>query len=238
MIILAMETSTPQGGVSIIQNSKEIAHESSMRFKSHSDVLHVFIESCLKRAQLSIEDVDYFVAGNGPGSFTGVRVAGNAAKTYSYLFKKPLVVVDTLTTLACQVDEEEHRDLPITSMINAYKNMVYINQFSGRWTEIPKALHEPRAIPVRELKDYIKSPTLVVGDGYNTYKEYFPSEIKKLLIRPKSAQDYPHSTMVGLIAEHKIANKQTLDWNLYAPLYIRASEAEENLRGVLLTPLK
>jgi N6-L-threonylcarbamoyladenine synthase/tRNA threonylcarbamoyladenosine biosynthesis protein TsaB len=40
------------------------------------------------------------------------------------------------------------------------------------------------------------------------------------------------------MAEKRAQRGQTLDWKSFIPLYIRASEAEETKKGILISPLK
>ncbi|MGZ3770673.1 MAG: tRNA (adenosine(37)-N6)-threonylcarbamoyltransferase complex dimerization subunit type 1 TsaB [Bdellovibrio sp.] len=234
MKVLAMETSTLLGGVAVIIDGQIIAEESSVRQKSHSENINPFIENCLKKVGITLEQIDVFAVGQGPGSFTGIRVAANAGKTFSYCYNKPLVAIDSLMLLAQPVREIK---MPVLSIINAFKNMVYLGLFDNSGPE-PKYLKGPEAIPVRDLKNHIHQDCLVVGDGWEAYNEYFPEELKKKCHRDSRFQDYPSSATLGLMAENRAKNNLTLDWKSFVPLYIRASEAEETKKGVLITPLK
>lgn len=233
MKVLALETSTSLGGVALIIDGKVVAEESSLRQRSHSENINPFVEQCLQKAQLKLQDIDIFAVGQGPGSFTGIRVAANAGKTYSYICKKPLIAIDTLTLLAQQAQEIQK---PVLAIINAYKNMVYLGLFDITGAE-PRYLIGPSAVPVRELKNYIKSDCVVVGDGWEAYHEYFPTELKTYLIRDPRFPDEPLASTLGLMAESLAQRGLTLDWKSFTPLYIRASEAEETKKGILITPL-
>lgn len=233
MTVLALETSTLLGGVAVIKNGQVLASESSQRQKSHSEILHPFIETCLQKAGLTLTDIDVFAVGQGPGSFTGIRVAANAGKTFSYIYNKPLVTVDSLMLLATPVKS----DLPVLAMLNAFKNMVYFGLFDVSGDE-PVYLKGPLAIPVLYLKTLVSESVLVVGDGYTTYQEYFSEDLKPLLHRDAQYQDHPQAETLGLVAEKRARNHQTIEWNSFLPLYIRASEAEENKRGIVISPLK
>lgn len=234
MIILAMETSTQLGGVAVIKDGQILAMESSLRQKSHSEALNRFIQNCLEKAHLKLTDVDIFSVGQGPGSFTGIRVAANAGKTFSYIYNKPLVTIDSLRLLAAPVKSE----MPVLSIINAYKNMVYLGLFDLSKGPEPRYLQGPTAVPVQKLGDLITQDVLVVGDGYETYQEYLPENLKKRLHRDSKYADFPLSETLGLLAEKRAQASQTMEWKSFVPLYIRASEAEETKKGIVISPLK
>lgn len=234
MKILAMETSTQVGGVAVVIDGKLVAEENSLRQKTHSEIVSPFVESCLSKSGIKLEDVDAFAVGQGPGSFTGIRVAANAGKTFAYSFNKPLITIDSLMLLAEQARGSQY---PVLSIINAYKNMVYLGLFDMSGEE-PTYLKGPEAIPVRELSKHIDRDVTVVGDGWETYHEYFPEELKKKMHRDPSLLDFPHARTLALMAEKRAINGQTLDWKSFVPLYIRASEAEETKKGILISPLK
>ncbi|MGZ3779180.1 MAG: tRNA (adenosine(37)-N6)-threonylcarbamoyltransferase complex dimerization subunit type 1 TsaB [Pseudobdellovibrionaceae bacterium] len=229
-----METSTLLGGVAVIIDGQTVAEESSLRQKSHSENINPFIENCLKKAGLKLEEIDLFAVGQGPGSFTGIRVAANAGKTFAYCYNKPMVTIDSMMLLAQQA---QGSSTPVLSIINAFKNMVYLGLFDVSGEE-PLYLKGPEAVPVRDLKNHIHDNCLVVGDGWEAYIEYFPDDLKQKFHRSPELPDYPLASTLGLMAEQRAKKYQTLDWKSFVPLYIRASEAEESKKGVLITPLK
>ncbi|MGZ3743955.1 MAG: tRNA (adenosine(37)-N6)-threonylcarbamoyltransferase complex dimerization subunit type 1 TsaB [Pseudobdellovibrionaceae bacterium] len=242
MIVLAMETSTQLGGVAVIKDGQVIAAESSLRQRSHSEVLNRFVQNCLRKVMLELSDIDVFAVGQGPGSFTGIRVAANMGKSFSYIYKKPLVSIDSLVLLAASAAASAKSPLPVLSIINAYKNMVYLGLFDtakglGPSSE-PLYFHGPTAVPVQKLESLITQDVLVVGDGFETYQEYLPENLKRQLHRNDQLSDFPLAETLGLLAEKRAQQGQTIEWNSFVPLYIRASEAEENKRGIIISPLK
>lgn len=234
MKVLALETSTLVGGAALIIDGKVVAEETSLRQKTHSENINPFVDFCLAKAGLTLEDIDLFAIGQGPGSFTGIRVAANAGKTFSYSYNKPLVTIDSLMLMAAQCKPQSKK---VVSMINAYKNMVYIGIFDVSGDE-PTYLKGPEAVPVRNLKDYIQEDCVVVGDGWEAYQEYFPDELRQKLHRQTDLPDHPLAKTLGLMAEARGLKGLTLDWKSFIPLYIRASEAEETKKGILISPLK
>jgi tRNA threonylcarbamoyladenosine biosynthesis protein TsaB len=232
MKILALETSTLMGSAALIIDGKVVGEKLAHRQKSHSEVLNIFIEELLSASKINLEEIDCFAVSKGPGSFTGLRIAGNIGKTFAYVYNKPMVAIDSLTLLAAKAPG----DIPIFSMINAYKNMVYYGLFKNQ-SSFPEFTEGPNVIPVKSLGDIIKAPCLAVGDGFTTYKDYFQPEVSKFLNRNSLVPDEPLASTLGLLAMKQIQKGMTLDWKSFVPLYIRASEAEENKRGIFIPSL-
>jgi len=92
----------------------------------------------------------------------------------------------------------------------------------------------PEVIRVQNLNEYFTEKSIVAGDGFSTYQKFFPQELSEKMIRPEGIEDEPHAKVLALLAEAEIKSKQTpvLQWNELLPLYLRASEAEENLSGI------
>lgn len=238
MKVLALETSTQAGSVAVIIDGHVVAEETSLRQRSHSEIINPFVQACLAKAGLEIQDMDLFAVGEGPGSFTGIRVAGNAGKSFAYSHNKPLVAIDSLTLLAQQA-RHESAGRPVLAILNAYKNMVYLGLLDVQDPhQEPRYLVGPSAVPVRELSQHIDQDCLVVGDGWDAYHEYFPEPVTRRLFRLPTLLDLPFARTLGLMAEVRGKKQQTLDWNSFIPLYIRASEAEETKKGILISPLK
>lgn len=234
MIVLALECSTLLGTVALLRDGKLLAEARSFRQRSHSESMNSMVEDCLTQANLQLTDIDVFATGQGPGSFTGIRVAANIAKTYSYCFKKPLASLNSLENLALL---HKKAGLPVMPMINAYKNMVYTGIYSFDRAGKMQTLLPASAIPVRELRQYVNDKILCVGDGWIDYHKYFHPELTEKISRPTESQDYPTALCLGYHAANLAHEDLTQDWKSFAPLYIRASEAEETKKGIFITPL-
>tara|TARA_B110001454_G_scaffold219198_1_gene251636 strand:- start:212133 stop:212861 length:729 start_codon:yes stop_codon:yes gene_type:complete len=242
MKILALESSTAHGSVALLDSDDVKFQTSSREQKSHSEILHTFIEQGLTKLQWKIADIDLFASTIGPGSFTGIRVSINSAKSFAFVFNKPIIGVDSLLNLAhvnIDVLKNSKDTKKITCMINAYKNMVYLGQYSLNDGKISVAT-EPSVVRVQDLGTVIKDKTLVVGDGYTVYEPHFSDQIKPLSLRLAGLSDHPTAEMTGKLALKIWTEKKsnsTFEWNLITPLYLRASEAEENKKGIKYTPL-
>jgi tRNA threonylcarbamoyladenosine biosynthesis protein TsaB len=238
MIFLACETSTLLGSVSLVENGRVLAVEESMRQGSHSDVLNIFVEKVLQKSGKKLNDIDLFVSSIGPGSFTGIRISVNAIKSFAYCHKKPVMEASSLASLAFATRSSnlaaELLNLPIISMINAYKNMCYVSTHrfeNSQFLEIKK----PEVVRVQNLDQYITEKSLICGDGFSTYQKFFPQSLTEKMIRSELVSDEPHAKNIAIMASQNLL--VTKSWNELLPLYLRASEAEENLQGIKYQPL-
>jgi tRNA threonylcarbamoyl adenosine modification protein YeaZ len=238
MIILACETSTLLGSVAVIENGKILSFEKSMRQGSHSDVLNITIEKSLASANRTLADIDIFATGIGPGSFTGLRISLNTIKTFAYCLQKPVIGIDSLYNLAFQLSQlecsPEFLNLPIVSMINAYKNMVYVGTYTRSANGLT-AVKSPEVIRVQNLAGYLPARCLVSGDGFNSYQSFFQPDLLAQMIRLNIVEDEPTAQSLCLLAEKNLHLQ--IPWSQLLPLYLRASEAEENLLGIKYQPL-
>jgi tRNA threonylcarbamoyl adenosine modification protein YeaZ len=75
MKILALEFSSPQRSVAVIQGADGCAIAGSEVIESGSTAPFTMIEDALREAKLEREQIDCMVVGLGPGSYTGIRAA-------------------------------------------------------------------------------------------------------------------------------------------------------------------
>lgn len=230
MLILSSDTSTLLGSVAIHKDGQLLAEKSLMRKGSHSDALNLLIKDCLDQANLTLDKIDAFATGIGPGSFTGIRISFNTMKTFASTFTKPMAGVDSLKSLAYI---NRHQSNEICCAINAFKNMLYIARYKVVGESIIE-IQAPQVVRVQELNNFLSKPMIFVGDGYQAYENYLLKHCGDKLIRNENLHDYPTAVAVGHIAG---LENNFFHWSKLLPLYLRASEAEENLNGINFQPL-
>ena len=237
---LILETSGPLGGLALVQYQMPLGAAENNTFRewrrenSHSEVVTQYVRKALEESGWKIEDFDCFAVGVGPGSFTGIRVALNVIRTLAYSTDKPVYCFSSLKALALSTS---HQDLPIVTLTNAYKNMVYGARY--RWTKSQELVEEvsPTAWTLDKLGGLVEESSLCVGDGLAAYKDMIPKEIIDRLVRDEHQPDDPR---IAIFAPRLISDLRPEDlqpWKTAKALYIHASEAEEKLRSGLLKPL-
>ena len=107
--ILAFESSCDETSVSIIRNGYDevatvvlsqmdihalyggVVPEIASRY--HVESITLVIEECLKKANMTMEEIDAIAVTYGPGLIGSLLVGVQAAKTLAYIYNKPLVPV-------------------------------------------------------------------------------------------------------------------------------------------------
>jgi len=103
-VLLALDTSGPVGSVAVGSAGQVLALVSLTERQEHAARLVPAIDRALCAAALAPGDLTGVVVGEGPGSFTGVRVAAATAKGLARALDVPLWAVSSLTAAALVAD--------------------------------------------------------------------------------------------------------------------------------------
>src|SRR5258708_10370768 len=76
-----------------------------MAHNRHSELLVPMVRRLLERAHLAPIQMDVFAFGQGPGSFTGIRIACGVVQGLAFAAHRPVVPVPSLLALAEQSNE-------------------------------------------------------------------------------------------------------------------------------------
>ncbi|WP_138755743.1 tRNA (adenosine(37)-N6)-threonylcarbamoyltransferase complex dimerization subunit type 1 TsaB [Paenibacillus sinopodophylli] len=140
-IILALDTSTAAMAAAIVNDQDVLAEIQTLAERNHSVHVVSHIKQMLKESEINESDIEALAVGNGPGSYTGMRIAVSVAKTLAWVWNKPLVGVSSLEALAYgawhqhldanettyREAEDEHWVLPI---MDARRGQVYSSGFA------------------------------------------------------------------------------------------------------------
>lgn len=99
--ILAIDASTEVCSVAINRDNETISRYCDTP-KSHSQFLLPMIDEVLQSSAISLAELDAFAVTCGPGSFTGIRIGMGIVQGLSYATSKPIVGVNTLSSMAEQ----------------------------------------------------------------------------------------------------------------------------------------
>ncbi|MDD5611348.1 MAG: tRNA (adenosine(37)-N6)-threonylcarbamoyltransferase complex dimerization subunit type 1 TsaB, partial [Candidatus Omnitrophica bacterium] len=120
MNILAIDTTTKFLCLGVDKQGKVFQQNSDLGTR-HSEELIPRIKNLLKKAKLSIQDIDYFACSLGPGSFTGIRIGISTCKGFALGLDKPLLGIPSLDILAKNVSTKE--EALVCPLIDARRNL-------------------------------------------------------------------------------------------------------------------
>lgn len=98
--ILALDTSTASMAAAIVSGHDVLAEIQTLAERNHSVHVVSHIKEMLLGSGVTAADIEAIAVGNGPGSYTGMRIAVCVAKTLAWVWNKPLVGVSSLEALA------------------------------------------------------------------------------------------------------------------------------------------
>jgi tRNA threonylcarbamoyladenosine biosynthesis protein TsaB len=167
-IILNIETATKNCSVSLAKNGEILAiKELNNGNYSHAEVLHPFIDDILKEAKVDTNQIDAIAVSKGPGSYTGLRIGVSAAKGLCFALNKPLISIDTLTSLSYTISIN---DGVIVPMLDARRMEVYAAIFDKKH----QLIREIKAEIIDEnsfSEELSKGKIYFLGDGSQKCKE-------------------------------------------------------------------
>jgi tRNA threonylcarbamoyladenosine biosynthesis protein TsaB len=100
VLVLGLETSTPQSSVCLATERGLVASATLARGQAHGEFLAPAIAFCLERAGLAMRDVSGVAVSVGPGLYTGMRVGLATAQTLAHARRLPVVGLASLDLLA------------------------------------------------------------------------------------------------------------------------------------------
>lgn len=223
MKVLGIDTSTPCGSVGLIDNAEILADYLLYLSVTHSERLLGAIEWVLKEARCDIKTIDGLAVSLGPGSFTGLRIGISTIKGLALATGKPVAGVATLDALASQLVTTPYLICPI---LDAKKQEVYTAFYRYQEGNLPKRISPYQAIRPENLVRDIREPTIFLGDGVKTYKDFLLNALSSLAIFPPACLHHLHGSIVAGLGSDLLQKGERADPAALVPIYIRPSEAE------------
>ena len=212
MKIAAFDTSSKALTLAILEDETLLAQMTLNIKKNHSITLMPAIDFLMNSLDMKPTDLDRIVVAQGPGSYTGLRMAVATAKTLAHTLKIELVGVSSL--LALVPEQAEGLVIPI---VDARRNNVYAGFYRSGQAVRPEA-HLPLA-EVLEMAGAANQPVTFVGETA-AFAEQIESALPQAAIQPT----LPDAAAVGRLGLDLPA--QSI--HDFVPNYLKRVEAEEN----------
>jgi tRNA threonylcarbamoyladenosine biosynthesis protein TsaB len=210
--LLAIETSTELCSVALLRGEALFAEE-MLAENRHSELAVPMIRRVLERAGLAAGALDGFAFGQGPGSFTGIRIACGLVQGLAFGAGRSVVGVPSLLALAEQAGHGR-----VVAALDARMGEAYIAAYAKRgddWDEVIA----PRLADGRTLPALPPGPWSATGSGFDRHawlREAYPDALAT-----RVEADLPRASSVARLAARRFARGEAVAAERAAPLYLR-----------------
>jgi tRNA threonylcarbamoyladenosine biosynthesis protein TsaB len=211
--ILALDTSTEYCSVALSIDG-EADFRGARAGQTHSQVVLRMVDELLRAHAVSLHDLDGIAYGEGPGSFTGLRIACGVVQGLA--FGADLRVVGVGTLLAMAVGTGSKR---VVCCLDARMQEIYHAAYEyhlGSW----HVVHAPSVCPPAAAPALNGGGWLGCGSGFLAHANVLQTSYVGQLdaIEPDR---YPHAREIAQLALPRFRANEAVSSEKAAPLYLR-----------------
>jgi len=211
MKVLAFDTSSKALSLAILEDKQVLAETMINIKKNHSITLMPAIDFLMASLDWTPKDLDRIVVAEGPGSYTGLRIAVATAKTLAHTLNIELIGMSSLLSLVPRQQEGL-----LVPLMDARRNNVYAGFYENATPVMPEA-HLSFAEVLEKVTD-AEQVTFVGEVGP------FVEQIQEQLPQASYQETLPNAANLALWAWDKKADSL----HDFVPNYLKRVEAEEN----------
>lgn len=156
-LFLAVETSSTNCSVGLIKNDELIDSIELNDGYSHGEKLAVFVESLLSKNNVNIEDLSAVAVGEGPGSYTGLRIGVSFVKGLAFSSKVKLISINSLQSMVMQV---------LSLLEDVSSGALFIGAIDARRDEVYLGIYNSKGSLVKEIQ-----PMIISEDSFSEYAD-------------------------------------------------------------------
>lgn len=221
-LILCIETGTDICSVGLVRDGELISLRESEAGRDHAKKVAVFVDELLTETGIVPADIDAVAVGEGPGSYTGLRIGVSFAKGLCYGLSKPLIAISSLQSLAAVavedykagiIDFDNWDSALLCPMIDARRMEVYLQLFNSKAEPLNSVAAE--VITEQSLAQWREDTTkqlLIFGSGAPKCAELLGAELINVT---------PSVRGMARLAEEKFANSKFADTAYFEPFYLK-----------------
>lgn len=172
MLSLCIDTAYKYLSCALIKDDEILSQVSLSCFKKQSEELFIVLKQVFDEAQLNPKDIDSICISEGPGSYTGTRIAMTLAKTMGVTLPCDVYTISTLRLYAA--------GNPDTMVImNARADRAYVGVYNNNDVIVDDCVVEVNEIDPANYN--------IVGDGTLIGKEELYPNIAEAFLNTKPA---------------------------------------------------
>ncbi len=213
MRLLAFDTSTEYLSLALFLDGEIIARETHAGIR-HSELILPMLEALMAEAGVALTSLDGIAFGQGPGTFTGIRIGCGVAQGLAFGADLPVVGIASLLALAESV-EGEH----VVACLDARMGEVYhaaYQRMADDWQEI----HAPGLYAPNDVPELTAGHWVGVGSGFRVGEGVLRQRYARQL-HAVFDERFPHAREVARLASGQLKLGRGVPAWEAAPLYVR-----------------
>lgn len=211
MKILALDSSNQALSVALVEDGRLLAEMLLAIKKNHSISLMPVVDFLVAQVGWTPKDLERIVVAQGPGSYTGLRVAVATAKTLAYTLQIDLIGVSSLQSLV-----PAGLSGRVVPLIDARRNSVYAGVYeNGRATQADQYWVFEELLASLSGQENLT----FVGEVTN-----FVEQINQAFPEAAIQTSLPSAYQLAVIGQ----DLSVVEVTSFEPAYLKRVEAEEN----------
>ncbi len=218
MKILSFDTSTRALSLAVADHGKVLRHRNLRQMKFLSSSIMPGIQSFLKSAGLTLNDVEGIIVGLGPGSFTSLRVGMATAKALAFARNIPVFGVASMDAIAMSVKD----DGKILVMNDARRGLVYACSYEKKGAVLRRLSDYVLEKPEQVVKNF-GDDAMVMGDAVPLYRPLLKPFAHVIDDSKYFHPDARHLVSLGYEALRRLPPGSDHPWN---PIYLYPEDCQ------------
>ena len=227
MKILAVETSTKHLSIAVAEDDIVLISRSVPPKRDLSLSISFDIERVLQKAGVFLHDIEAYVVGLGPGSFTSLRVGLSMLKAFIMVNDRLVVGVPSLDVIAMNVRNRKLAQVCVIS--DARRNLLYSCVYEKAGTTL-KRKTEHMLKPMDEVLALLSGEVHFVGDGIplhlQSIKEEAARHAKFTPIFEDEKNWLPNARELAFLGWQRLTKKDVDKIETLAPLYLYPEDCQ------------
>lgn len=228
--LLALETSTSACSAALLIEDRT-AEQYQVGNNVHSRVLLSMVDSLLKECEVEINQLDAVVVGQGPGSFTGLRIGVGVGQGIAYGINKDMIGVPTLDAMA-----EAFRAKYLQNPLASQNEAELVVALDARMQEVYWASYKISANPLKrysqinvskpeDIHYFSSNERYTAGNGFVEYVDRFQDDITAAI--SQNSIELPKASFLLEPAIKKYGDGDVISPSAFLPLYVRNDVAKK-----------
>ncbi|RUM91805.1 MAG: tRNA (adenosine(37)-N6)-threonylcarbamoyltransferase complex dimerization subunit type 1 TsaB [Thiomicrospira sp.] len=218
MNVLAVESSTKACSVCLKLGDK-VYVEFEMAPQRHANLMLPMVEKVLNQSGVTPDQIHALAFSEGPGAFTGIRIAAGVTQGLALGWEKPVLSVSTLEALAWQAYKETQQT-DWVACLDARMKEIYVQSCHIEAGQLMST--QAQLLSQEQLLETLKNSAIKNGVG-DIDTEY--PDVVSVFETWQSA--YPSAEAIADIAQQRLDQAKMLEEEIPLPVYLRNDVADK-----------